>query len=161
MSAVLTALVDIPVKIPFPVFDVDGVTPLSGLVDGDFTNKTLIKDDAVQALTVTVTEVGSTGKYYAEFTPDDRGFWYVEVTTPGDEVYGHHVDVGIFDTLDRMRKETSNAHKIDLVTQEEIAYDDDGSTELQKWDVFTDGGEPVDTFTGVQIRRGAPKIAKP
>lgn len=162
MSSPLTALVNTAVKLPFAVFDYDGTTPLSGLVDGDFTPKTVLRDDVDESgsVTLTVTEVGSTGKYVAEFTPNARGLWYVEVTTPLGDVFGDHIDVGLFDSMETLRLETSNAHKIDLGTQEEIAYGDDGITPVQKWDLFTSGGEPVSTQTGVQIRRGPPKLPR-
>lgn len=80
------------VQIQFPVFDVDGITPLTGLVDGDFT-KLLRVDDSVSAVSVTVGEIGG-GTYYVEFTPDSAGLWYVQVTTEVNDVWMCHVGVG-------------------------------------------------------------------
>jgi hypothetical protein len=82
------------VQIQFFVFDVDGITPLTGLVDGDFT-KTLLLDDATSAVTVTVTEVGATGRYVVDFTPTAAGLWYVDVVLPDTEaVWACNVEVG-------------------------------------------------------------------
>jgi hypothetical protein len=162
MSAKLTALIGAEVRTPFGVFDLDGVTPLSGLVNADFTNKTVIRDgtDESGSVSLVVTEIGSTGKYYTAFTPNARGLWYIEVTTPLGDVLGSHIDVGFFNSLETLRKETANAHKVDLLTQEVIAYDDDGTTPVQRWDLFTDGGEDVVTVVGVQTRRGPAKLPR-
>ena len=70
-----------------PVFDVDGITLVSGLTDGQFT-KLLFRDDTSQALTVAVAEIASTGTYEVTFTPDQEGLWFVEVFTPNDDVFG-------------------------------------------------------------------------
>jgi len=59
----------------FPVFDFDGYTKLSGQT---FVS-TVWKDAVVDGATVTITEIGSSGEYKMEFTPDSIGFWKVEV----------------------------------------------------------------------------------
>ena len=89
----LVASVGETVQIQFPAFDVDGLTPMSGLVDGDF-GKVLFVDDSASAETVTVTEIASTGYYVVEFVPTGDGLWYVEVQTPVDDVFGDQVHVG-------------------------------------------------------------------
>lgn len=81
------------VTIQFPAFDVDGLTPMTGLVDGDF-DKVLLVDDAVSAQTVTVSEVGSSGYYVMEFTPDANGLWYAQVETPAEDIYADQIAVG-------------------------------------------------------------------
>ena len=48
----------------------------------------------LSTLPVTVTEVGATAKYVASFTPDADGLWYVEATTPVEDVFGCYVQVG-------------------------------------------------------------------
>lgn len=71
----------------FRVVDLDG-TPKTGLVAGDFTITVLYKSDlegipGAYSTTVTVTEENSTnlpGWYTFEFTPTDRGRFFVEVT---------------------------------------------------------------------------------
>jgi hypothetical protein len=160
MSASQTALVDTAVSIPFPVFDVDGITPLTGLVNGDFA-KTVFRDgtDETGSITVTVSEIGSTGTYVAVFIPDARGLWLV--TASYDEaVYGCYIDVGLFDTVETLRKETSNRNEIDFSAQEEVAYDDDGTTIVQRWPLETDGGESVTTQLGVQTKRKPPILPR-
>jgi hypothetical protein len=81
------------VQLQFPVYDIDGISPWSGLVDSDF-ESILLVDDAESAEVASVSEVGSTSKYVVEFTPDVAGLWYVEVTTPIDDVYACYVHVG-------------------------------------------------------------------
>lgn len=81
------------VQIQFPCFDIDGITPLTGKVDGDF-GKILLLDNTVSAVVMTVSEVGTTGRYVMSFTPDSDGLWYAEVTTEVDDVYGDQVEVG-------------------------------------------------------------------
>ena len=163
MTAKLTALIGTAVRLPFTLFDVCGITPLSGEVDGDFT-KTIFRDgtDETGLITVTITEIGSTGRYYAEFTPDARGLWLVSAIHDDTEVaFGCYVDVGLFDTVETLRKETSNRNEIDLTAQEEIAYDDDGTTVIQRWPLETDGGEAVVTQFGVQTKRKPPILPRP
>lgn len=89
----LNASVGELVQIQFPAFDIDGITPLTGLVDGDFT-KLLLVDNAVSAQAVTVTEVGATGRYVIAFTPNVNGLWYAEVTTPVEDIFADQVEVG-------------------------------------------------------------------
>jgi hypothetical protein len=67
------------------------------------------------------------------------------------------IDV-IFALLERIRKETMNKTEIDFTTQEEHAYDDNGTTIIQTWDVETDGGELATTQLGVITKRGPPKL---
>lgn len=81
------------VQIQFPCFDVDGITPLTGKVDGDF-GKLLLLDNAVSGVTMTVSEVGATGRYVMSFTPTSDGLWYAEVTTEVDDVFADQVEVG-------------------------------------------------------------------
>lgn len=81
------------VQIQFPVFDIDGITPLSGLDDSDF-SKLLLVDDTESAVTMTITEIGTTGRYYMEFTPDVVGLWYSEVETPVEDVFADQTEVG-------------------------------------------------------------------
>ena len=89
----LSASVGELVQIQFPAFDIDGITPLTGLVDGDF-NKLLIVDNTVSGVTITVTEVGSTGRYVISFTPNANGLWYAEVETPVEDIFADQVEVG-------------------------------------------------------------------
>jgi len=81
------------IQIQFPVFDIDGITPITGLVDGDF-SKVLIVDDTESAQTMTILEVGSTGRYVMEFTPNVDGLWYAEVATMIEDVFADQVQVG-------------------------------------------------------------------
>lgn len=81
------------VQIQFPCFDIDGITPLIGLLDADF-QKLLLVDNTVSVQPVTVTEVGSTGRYVLSFTPNANGLWYAEVETPVEDIFADQVEVG-------------------------------------------------------------------
>ena len=81
------------VQIQFPCFDIDGITPLTGKSDSDF-GKLLLLDNTVSAVSMTVAEVGSTGRYVIRFTPDADGLWYAEVTTEVDDIFADQVEVG-------------------------------------------------------------------
>lgn len=156
----LTAGVNELLKIPFYVTDVDGVSPYLGLVDANFT-KTLVKESAISANPVTVTEIGS-GYYYVEFTPDSQGLWYVTVLTPVQDVFAEDVLVGEYDLLDTaalLRKTSLNRLEVNLATQELVLYDDDGTTIKQRWPLETNvgpPGDPVTTQPGVQTKRKPP-----
>ena len=89
----LNASVGELVQIQFPCFDIDGITPLTGLVDADF-GKLLLRDNTVSAVAITVSEVGATGRYVMEFTPDADGLWYAEVTTEVEDIFADQVEVG-------------------------------------------------------------------
>jgi len=89
----LNASVGELVQVQFPCFDIDGVTPLSGLIDVDF-GKLLLLNNTVSAVVMTVSEVGATGRYVMQFTPNADGLWYAEVTTEVDDIFADQVEVG-------------------------------------------------------------------
>ena len=65
----------------FIVFDSDGITPKSGYVDGDFT-KTLIFNTSSSSLTMTITEIDSSGVYMLSYTPDVIGDYCSFIVDP-------------------------------------------------------------------------------
>lgn len=92
MGTVL-AKINTEVTLQFTAFDIDGVTLLTGKVDGDWGKKLLRGVTTISLVTVTVTEVvGSPGRYAAVFTPDAVGLWYVEITSEVDDVFACYVD---------------------------------------------------------------------
>jgi len=63
----------------FPAFEDDGFSKRSGLTSpADFT-ATVFRDAVVVALPVTIAEIGSTGEYKTEFTPNIVGFYELQV----------------------------------------------------------------------------------
>jgi len=62
----------------FPVFNDDGYTTKTGLLAGDFTVSVYV-DGASTSLTVTITEIGSTGNYRMSYSPPTEGYWNVQV----------------------------------------------------------------------------------
>jgi hypothetical protein len=158
----LTAGINETLKIPFYVTDVDGISPLTGLSNASFT-KALIREDALSAQVVTVSEIGS-GYYYAEFVPDQEGLWYATVLTPAQDMFSCDVLVGEYDLMDAvavLRKAAINRLEVNLATQELVLYDDDGATIKQRWPLETEAGPPGDIVTtqaGVQTKRKAPLL---
>jgi hypothetical protein len=119
-------------------------TAVTGLADGDFT-KLLAKDDATDATTVTVSEVGS-GRYVASFTPASTGTWYLvvrqathaprgwheawEVTTGGVLSTSDIAD-GLLDRTDGVETGVTPRQalqRIGAATAGECAVSDDGAT---------------------------------
>lgn len=92
MTAIV-GTVDTQVQLQFVATDIDGISLLTGKVDGDFA-KLLLLDAAVSALPVTVAEVsGAAGRYVIAFTPDQAGLWYVEVTDEVDDIFNCYVQI--------------------------------------------------------------------
>ncbi len=92
----------------FTVFDSDGVTPLSGQA-GSCTSS-LRKNGTATAEAVTITEIGSTGRYSASFTPLEFAFYDLEVSCSDDRVLGEtfetyevDVDVDLENIITQMR----------------------------------------------------------
>lgn len=151
-----------PVSIPFFVYDVDGVTPVTGLLNAAFT-KTLIANGVISAQPVVVNEIGS-GFYTIDFTPNAIGLWDVTVKTPEEEIWGCAVQVGEYhphESLSKVQKTSWNRLEVDLITQELVLYDDAGTAVIQRWPLQTDAGmpgDPVATQPGVQTKRKKPLL---
>lgn len=151
-----------PVSIPFFVYDVDGVTPVTGLLNAAFT-KTLIANGVISAQPVVVNEIGS-GFYTIDFTPNAIGLWDVTVKTPEEEIWGCAVQVGEYhphESLSKVQKTSWNRLEVDLSTQELVLYDDAGTAVIQRWPLQTDAGmpgDPVATQPGVQTKRKGPLL---
>jgi len=62
----------------FPVFEDDGYTTKSGLLEADF-DATVYFDGVALALPVSIVEIGSTGQYKLEFTPSVDGYYQVQI----------------------------------------------------------------------------------
>lgn len=158
----LSAGVNETLCIPFFVTDVDGVSPLTGLSGSSF-GKVLILEDEVSDVDVTVSEIGN-GYYCAEYTPDERGLWYLAITTPAQDVFSSTVAVGEYNLQDAvalLRKSAINRLEVNILDQELVLYDDDGVTVRQRWPLETDGGPPSDrvlTQPGVQTKRKPPLL---
>lgn len=76
-----------------PVYEANGYTPHTGLVNGNFT-KALWKDGAVDATSVTVAEIGTSGYYKATFTPASAGAWELVITNSyNSDAYHETYDV--------------------------------------------------------------------
>lgn len=89
----------------FTVFDTDGITPLTGQA-GSCTYY-LTNDNAEASESVTIAEIGTSGHYYATFTPTNVGEYDLEVTCPDDRVIGESYIVENHD-LDDIGDNTDN-----------------------------------------------------
>jgi len=79
----------------FPVFDFDGYTKKTG--ETAFT-ATLWRDAAVKAIAVNISEIGSSGEYEFDFTPDEEGYWKLEILIDyNKDVYGFEYVSATFD----------------------------------------------------------------
>jgi hypothetical protein len=106
-----------PVQDNFSAFENDGYTKRSGLTAPDFT-VTVYKDGAPLALSVTITEIGSTGEYMVELTPAVDGFYSVQILIDfSKEIWeGEYTAGETSDTLaDFIAIVKSQCDKIDLV----------------------------------------------
>jgi len=63
----------------FPALEDDGYTKRSGLVVPTDLAITVYKDGVIDAMVVTITEIGTTGDYKISFTPITDGFYVVQV----------------------------------------------------------------------------------
>lgn len=68
--------INVTVVDQFSVFDFDGYTKVSG--ETNFVT-TVWLDSVENATSVTITEIGTSGEYNIQFTPNNLGFWKVEV----------------------------------------------------------------------------------
>lgn len=72
--------IDVEVTDQFPIWDLDGITKLSGLTPADF-NVIIYREGVPQSgHPFTIAEIGSSGEYTFKFTPDALGYWVTEVT---------------------------------------------------------------------------------
>jgi len=63
----------------FSVYDTDGYTKKSGLTYPAHFEIKLWKDCVVDSTTVVISEIGTSGEYKISFTPDEVGFYELEV----------------------------------------------------------------------------------
>lgn len=126
----------------FIVFDTDGVTPLTGQA-GSCTSS-LRKNGAAATETVTIAEIGSTGRYTASFASVTAGQFHLSVTCPDDRVQGEHFEVEDAD-LDSIATDVTFAKnmlggrwKIDRTAKTMTFYEDDNTTivaTFSLWDI--------------------------
>jgi len=78
----------------FPAWELNGFDKKSGLA-GSFI-VSIWRDGALQAVPVTITEIGSSGEYRTAFQPNAPGFWFLEVKIPynRDVWKGEYASVG-------------------------------------------------------------------
>lgn len=71
-----------------------------------------------------------------------------------DELLSGHTIAGSAGLVLRdLLRMLENRLEVDFAAQELILYEDDGTTELRRWPIETDGAEAVATASGVQTKR--------
>lgn len=100
--------IGVPASGQFPIWDIDGITKLSGLVPADF-NVIIYRDAVPQSgHSFTIAEIGSSGEYKFTFTPNVIGYWVTEVTYYGLDgqnwVGEYTAQIDTFDDLYQMVK---------------------------------------------------------
>ena len=137
----------------FPVFEVDGYTPHSGLVQSDF-DVQIFKNGIEQvAHAFTIAEIGSTGHYRLSFTPATVGFWRPVVSVPYSmAVWGAEYDIvdeAASNIYQMVRRALGLIHENIYI--DETVYDLDSQLETARVRLFssaadvdlaTDGGSP-------------------
>jgi hypothetical protein len=118
------------------IFEDDGVSKRSGLtlLGGDFV-VTVYKDCAINALPVTISEIGATGTYCLQYTPPTAGYWSVELRIVfSDDILCSRASVGqaadLSTLLDEMGRVLSLLHFNSMVDLQEFA---DPNEQLTKW----------------------------
>jgi len=129
----------------FTVFDTDGVTPLTGQA-GSCTSS-LRKNGATTAESVTIGEIGSTGRYYASFTPTAISNYDLEVTCPDDRVVGENWETEAVDLDDLKTEIDANETKIDDILADTDTLEVDLETYMDGKFSTTDG--LITTLDGV------------
>jgi hypothetical protein len=116
----------------FHVFGTDGKSPLTGQA-GSCTSS-LRKNGAAASETVTIAEIGTTGRYDATFVSLSAGFYQLSVTCPDDRVVGEHFEVEDAD-LDSIATEVTFIYdieggrwKIDTSTNKMTFYKSDNTS---------------------------------
>jgi hypothetical protein len=97
----------------FTVFDIDGITPLTGQA-GAITS-VLRYNNTMSAVAVTIGEIGVSGSYYASFTPNAVGFWDVRVTNPDTRVVGKQYEIEVNDNDDIIAAISALESKVDII----------------------------------------------
>ena len=90
----------------FAVFEDDGITKHTGLLQADF-DIVVWQNGIVQALAVTVTEIGTSGEYKLVYTPPTAGYWKIELFSDfTEEYYQSLAAVGIGASLSGLKGDT-------------------------------------------------------
>jgi len=148
----------------FTIFNTDGVTPLSGESYSDFSIYYVINSSA-KSFTLSgsnLIEIGSSGTYSLVITPTETGNHYIRIKGTND-VYAawkefYFTVSNVTSGINIIEKILTNKMVIKAQGGHyyQIVYDDDGTTELIKWRLYTlaDGNPTI--ATTAPASRGTP-----
>ena len=135
----------------FPVFDLDGYSKKSGET---FFTSVLRQDGIDSAVFVSISEIGVSGDYRINFTPDSVGVWMLDVFSDYSKEWwgGEYVamDGDISDVYSMVRRVLGLSHENIFI--DETTYDADGQLVAARVRLFdskvncdaaTDGGSEV------------------
>ena len=105
-------------------------------ISGEESNLTgaVWKDGVLDAVSVTIAEVGVTGEYKATFTPDDVGLWELEIYHAGMGLrLREQVEVsrGSFELLYKCFWNKQTLARVNAVQYQHKLFDDDEVTEIR------------------------------
>ena len=144
------------VKDQISAFEDDGITKRSGLTlgGGDFV-VTVWEDCTVNALSVTISEIGSSGEYCLEYTPPTEGVWVVEVQVVfSGDICKSSAHVGAAPNLSglvaNMERVLGLLHMNSMVDLQEF---NDPNAQITKWRLrhFNDASNVPATEGGAEI----------
>jgi len=134
------------------IYTSDGVTPLSGETAADF-DVLLAKNGAAVSLVlangVNFGEVGSTGTYYVRLTPSSIGDYYFRIKGENDAYSAWREEVFFVRAANSGLSIISKILRNKMTIEEQsnhyyqIIYDDDGETELIKWQLSDKDGNDI------------------
>jgi hypothetical protein len=125
----------------------DNKTKVSGELQSDF-SVSIFRNGNLEANSFSIVEVGTTGTYKFQFTPDNLGAWYVEVLDRQDRIHGaEYVCVpeliqDLYTLLLDVWKIEVGRWKIDVNTKQMMFYDIDGTTPLFTFNLYDAAGTP-------------------
>jgi hypothetical protein len=138
----------------FSVFEVDGITKVSGLEDPADFSVVIWKDGAVQAAySYTIAEIGSSGEYKFTFTPNAAGYWQAEVTaTAYDEIWFGQYEVT--ELRDLVQRSAGLSH--DNVVMDNTEFDDDKQLKTSRTRLMASATDVDNATPGGTIGGGDP-----
>ena len=140
----------------FPIFDTDGITPLTGQAGSCTTY--LQKNGAQAAESVTVAEVDTDGYYYAAWASVAAGNFHLSVTCPDNRVHGADFEVedADLDSLDTkitfIYDISGGKWTVDAALNKKKCFKSDNSTPVATFSLKDVDGNPASDDVYERVR---------
>jgi len=135
-----TCRINNAIKCGFAVFDANGYTKTTG--QSASCTASLWLNGVVSAVTVTLSEIGTSGEYLATFIPDAVGIWHLEVLDPFNNIWQEDIEARNAD-IDLLYQYETGRWKVDHTAGTMTFYAADGKTPLLVYNLFDASGNPV------------------